>query len=188
MLPLCHEAVVGPIKDEGSVVSFNEKECSGKEFAVTKDRSHRNHWYNRARELHAAAEALWRAETVSRSVYYMLCGLALEVIMKGIIASRGEAPPTKHDLNVLADHTKVKRNKEERLLLHFLTESVLWAGRYPIPKDADDKKLEDYSALARSVMEKPAAAGTMLIERSGATDWENFDELWRKYAAEFDHT
>ncbi|GHS81483.1 hypothetical protein PAGU2196_23170 [Pseudomonas sp. PAGU 2196] len=176
---------------------------------LTEERNHRNHWYNRARDLRAAAGAVWYAmrsendRCVAESlgmgfgysmgvacypVYHMLCGQALEVIMKAVLVSRGETPPEVHKLNDLADLVGVKRNQHQKRLLSFYEASIWWAGRYPIPKKANDQLIRDYWKLARNVMEKAVPGKEIrFVERSGATDWEKFDALWCEYADKFEH-
>lgn len=176
---------------------------------LTEERNHPNYWFNRAKALHTSAGALWcamqpdlEAEVIEGlnlpswyslgaacdPVYHMLCGLALEVIMKGVIVSRGEKQPDKHDLNILADLVGVKRTAHEKRLLSFYAESIWWAGRYPIPLKANDQKLRDYGKLATNVLKTPKMWGNIrVLEPSNATCWEKFDELWRKFAAEFNH-
>ncbi|MEN4750723.1 hypothetical protein ABEH28_13250 [Pseudomonas sp. Ps21-P2] len=180
--------------------------------SLVEDRSHRNHWLNRASDLHASAGAIWYSmhggnhreitETLGFSegfsmstacfpVYHMLCGLALEVIMKAVIVSRGEPAPENHNLNDLAELVGLKRNVNEKRILRFYQESVVWAGRYPIPRKADDKKLREYWTLANKVLTKPKAMGKettlTFFESSGATAWEKYNTLFGSYSSLFDH-
>src|ERR1700682_5832388 len=74
------------------------------------------YWYNKANELRSAAGAFWAcghdkdatsvASTFcgesqfwfSQSVYHMLCGMALALLLKAIIVAKGEEPGVTHDL------------------------------------------------------------------------------------------
>lgn len=179
--------------------------------SLVEDRSHRNHWLNRASDLHASAGAIWYSmyganhleitktlgfsegfsmSTACHPVYHMLCGLALEVVMKAVLVSRGETAPEKHDLNELAELVGMKRNVNEKRILRFYQESVVWAGRYPIPKKANDQMLRQYWDLANQVLSKPKDMGKETIlkfyESSGATEWEKYNALFCSYSALFD--
>ncbi|KFE54022.1 HEPN domain-containing protein [Pseudomonas syringae] len=180
--------------------------------SLVEDRNHRNHWLNRANDLHASAGAIWFSmgsenhqaiteklgfsdgfsmSTACYPVYHMLCGLALELIMKAVLVSRGEPFPEKHDLNDLATLIGMKRNVNEKRVLRFYQESVVWAGRYPIPKKANDQMLRQYWDLANKVLTKPKVLGKettlTFYVASGATAWQEFNALYGSYSALFDH-
>lgn len=97
------------------------------------------------------------------SVYHMLCGQSLEVVMKAALVSRDQSPPQTHSLNDLADLLGVNRSKEEKRLLAFYEESVWWAGRYPIPKKANDKMIRDFWKLSSNVLTKPKKNGWFIF-------------------------
>ncbi len=179
---------------------------------LVEDRSHRNHWLNRANDLHASAGAIWLSmrsdnpkevtdklglgdgfsmSTACFPVYHMLCGLALEVVMKAVLVSRGEQAPEIHDLNDLANLIGMKRNVNEKRILRFYQESVVWAGRYPIPRKANDQMLRQYWDLANKVLTKPKPMGKETVltfyVASGATSWDRFTGLYSSYNSLFDH-
>ena len=82
----------------------------------------------------------------------LLYGMALENALKGrlvhqqpnrIVNGKLRAwPGGSHNLNVLADAARVTLSQEEEDLLRRLTQFVLWAGRYPTPRRAEDMRLE----------------------------------------------
>lgn len=177
--------------------------------SLTEERSHPNHWYNKAADLRAAAGAIWHAmETdvegkVAQSlglprgysmgiacwhVYHMLCGLALEVIMKAIMAQRGLKVPATHNLSNLAGMLKIKLSSHERNLLKFYSSTLIWAGRYPTPKECSDDALRAFYDEANSVLRKPLKkVGSLTITvGTDATDWGNFHPLWLRLANEFE--
>lgn len=79
-----------------------------KRESLTEMKNHPNHWFNRSSDLHASAGAVWHsmgakskeiAQELGLSsgfdmglacyhVYHMLCGLALEVMMKAVLMHR----------------------------------------------------------------------------------------------------
>lgn len=169
---------------------------------LTEDRKHPNHWYNRASDLHASAGALWHAMddgegeiaaelglptgfsmyTACHPVYYMLCGLALEVIMKAVLVQRGvpEKKYETHEFSKLTALLGVSPTNEEQALLRFYEASLVWAGRYPTPKRATDAEILGFWALAIDV-QNPTVEGV------ASGDWEHFTKLWHTYAAAFQH-
>jgi hypothetical protein len=84
-------------------------------------------------------------------VYWMLLGMSFEALLKGILVAHGEQVLnggklaksfTTHDLKGLAqkavDVSSLVLSPDELVLLEFVTPYVVWAGRYPLPKTADD--------------------------------------------------
>ena len=79
--------------------------------------------------------------------YLMLCGMALENLLKGILVSRnpGSIEPTRinrglwrggehpHDLLHLCKLAEMETNEVETDMLLRMSEAVHWNGRYPIP-------------------------------------------------------
>ena len=74
-------------------------------------------------------------------VYMLLCGLALEVFVKGICVAKNPkvvkdnrfVGPRNHKLLDLFASAKIDLSDQERELVERLEHFVLWAGRYPIP-------------------------------------------------------
>ncbi|MCC6345682.1 MAG: hypothetical protein IT388_00685 [Nitrospirales bacterium] len=77
-------------------------------------------------------------------VYLMIAGLALEVLLKGILVGRGEKIVDKgefkgwsggsHDLLRLIERVSIRIDEKERWFFERLSEHISWAGKYPIPK------------------------------------------------------
>lgn len=124
-------------------------------------------------------------------VYHMLCGLALEVIMKAVLVQRGHSFPKTHSLVRLTQALGLSRTEDELAMLRFFEQSVLWAGRYPVPLDCTDDKLKSYWALASDVLTSPVklSENTSLEFRRGnnATCWEKYSPMWLEIAALFRH-
>jgi hypothetical protein len=188
-------SVEGPLKD-------HSKDGN----PLTQDRSHPNNWYNRAADLHASAGAVWFAmkndtnmeigeslgfdssfslSVACRPVYHMLCGLALEVGAKSVLASRGATIPINHDLNSLVGLIGLTISVRERALLKYYSASVVWAGRYPTPRDCTDQDLRDFYSKAGDALTEPVKGikGLKLRRGSGATNWEVFDDFWQRVMA-----
>lgn len=84
-------------------------------------------------------------------VYLMLCGNGLEALLKalivhregsrllenGILTKRSGARIFTHDLTKLAEMVGDPVTDSEHHMLASLSEFIIWAGRYPFPKDAE---------------------------------------------------
>jgi hypothetical protein len=67
----------------------------------------------------------------------MLVALAIENLLKGIIAGRGSAPVKQHGLVELAQLAQFEISPQEHDLLQDLTEYSVWKGRYLTPTKAE---------------------------------------------------
>jgi hypothetical protein len=83
------------------------------------------------------------------SIYMLLSGFALENLLKGIYIGRNPtfvmegklkkwSSKSGHELLDLAEKTKFELSEDETNLLERLTEFVVWAGKYPIPKQFEN--------------------------------------------------
>ena len=187
---------------------MSDEFCDYHAPSLTVERSHPNHWYNRAADLRASAGALWHSmnmdadQKVAQSlglgpgysmgvacwhVYHMLCGLAIEVVLKAVMSQRGIKIPEIHDLNNLAAMLGIDRTPHERKLLKFYSSAVVWSGRYPIPRKCSDEALRSFYDEAHAVLRKPLRqiGSLTLTSSSESTDWEHFHSLWCRFAEEF---
>ena len=80
------------------------------------------------------------------SVSIMLVGFAIENLIKGVIAKeegilkkRQEIKEPHHDLLKLFKKIKFPLSLDEEKVVLVVKEYVMWAGRYPIPKKADQR-------------------------------------------------
>jgi len=124
-------------------------------------------------------------------VYHMLCGLALELIMKAVLVQRKSDQNIKtHNLNRLANLLNTHPDKKTKDLLSFYEDSLVWAGRYPMPNNCTDEKIISHWELASHVLTSEVdigSIGTLKLRRENDPDsWENFCALWKKYADLFD--
>lgn len=113
--------------DKGDILNYRKK----KELSI--------YWYNKASELRSAAGALCGKSW--NPVYFMLSGMALELIYKAIVVAKGNEPNTKsHGLANLAKEAGLKVKNKQEGLLAILTEAIIWYGRYPVPKEQEKLK------------------------------------------------
>ena len=159
------------------------------------------YWLSKARDLHAAAGALWycmqnnEAQRIAPSiglgeavdmtaatwrVYRMLCGMALELAYKALAVLQRKPVLTVHDLVQLAQHAGVPLLKAKDVrLLHLLTECIVWDGRYPVPKSNDS--LEYFAYLTYETLYRKERDGTSVVLKPvepDPLDWDQFQEFW----------
>ena len=165
------------------------------------------YWINCANTLRASAAAIWYcmhsnppidlSSSLSSdvpitgnlsNVYRMLCGMSLELAYKASLVAMGENVKTTHDLTWLAERVLSSVSRKERGLLELLAQSVVWEGRYPVPKDA--LSLEYFVYLWYENLYRPERrSDTMTVLKLIEPDplnWEKYDELWRSAIAAYE--
>ncbi|MBI5018115.1 MAG: hypothetical protein HZB55_21835 [Deltaproteobacteria bacterium] len=114
-------------------------------------------------------------------VYLMLCGLALELLYKAIIVAKGLRVDTNHKLVDFAAQAGLDLSDKEQGLLEILSESVIWAGRYPVAKDF--KYMAKLRELKAEHLFDLTPLGKMTIATpNNALNWVSFKELWDRGA------
>jgi hypothetical protein len=159
------------------------------------------YWYNKASDLRGSAGAIWSAmhepnalenaehlglgkgfsfSIAGWPVYLMLCGMALELLLKTILLEQGKEPKLTHNLVELAKDAGLSFDEKQLGLLSILSESIYWDGRYPVPKE--EKRFAQLAELRKEHLfeEVPIGTGILKFYRSnGALRWESFNELWQ---------
>lgn len=157
-------------------------------------------WLNKSSDLRASAGALWLSMDEKQSdsivekldlgtgfcmsvavwpVYMMLCGMSLELLYKAISVAKGDPVQTKHNLIDLAHVAGVQTDEKSKAFLQLLTESVIWEGKYPVPKDKQKESFYTANNLYNKVMyTKDRFHGCEIQKPTHALNWESFNELW----------
>ena len=158
------------------------------------------YWYNKASDLRGSAGALWVSMDDSTSgkmadklglgagfsfkaacypVYLMLCGMALELVFKAIIVAQNQEPPSIHNLIELARKADVEYSDDEEGLMQILSESVIWEGKYPVPKKQEH--LEQFNELCLEHLYDKASLGSLEVLKSNdSLSWESVNNLWKR--------
>jgi hypothetical protein len=166
------------------------------------------YWYNKASDLHGAAGALWSSmlrpdgDAVAEGlgfpqgfkfgiachpVYHMLCGMALELLLKAILVARGEEPKAIHNLVALTESAGIPLTNTQAGLLRILSESIIWAGRYPVPKQ--EQHYHQFVQLHYDHLYDPVPTDSKIKLRrpNGNLDWTSFSELWALVSEVYGH-
>jgi len=117
-----------------------------------------------------------------KRTYCMIAGLAFELLLKSIVL---EKKPNisfidSHNLLHLLKICEIEICQDELNILNLLTEYVVWAGRYPIPKKAED--IVRYNNIFnRTVVDFSQTGNTTTLKYNGSLEWESVMKLWRTF-------
>jgi HEPN domain-containing protein len=151
-----------------------------------------NKWHSLALGYHAAAEILEefrdRIPHDSRPFAFN-AALSLELVLKSVLARKGVDIPNNangHDLRLLADRAKVALAENQKLTLELFTETIIWSGRYPAPKN--EMKWDDYQDRileAHIVRSTVGNVSSTMANRDTFPNWENYSKIWAICIAEY---
>lgn len=114
-------------------------------------------------------------------VRWMLAGMSLELMFKAVLVVREKEPPSIHDLRKLAQQANLTLSAEQNALLDILTHSIVWEGRYPVPKT--EERMEELEDLVMKNLYTRSPVG--IHTPNHALSWEAFNAIWLVGAAAF---
>ena len=157
------------------------------------------YWHNKASDLYASAGVLWAAmedpnqgnaatkmghghgfaySIACWPVYQMLCGMALELLLKAVVVAKNEAPRATHDLVALSQEAGVSYSPLELATLTILSESIIWEGRYPVPKM--EQHFHELTQLTWQHLYDAAPGMNINLKRpNDRLSWTAIGELWK---------
>ncbi len=149
-------------------------------------------WHSLALGYHAAAKVLEECRNKiphDTRPFAFNAALSLELILKSVLARKRIDIPTGsngHDLGLLADRARVALNENQKLTLELFTETIIWSGRYPAPKN--ELKWDDYQdrIIESHIVRKTVGnVSTVMANRETFPNWENYSRIWAICIAEF---
>lgn len=157
-----------------------------KTYNRMKDES--GYWYSRAKDLLISAKVLWNSldkNSFCRNVYKMLMGMAFESLIKAVLTQRNISFQYIHNLRRLAQQADIKLSEEEFNLLDILSEYILWAGKYPVPKDYEILK-KHYESERNQLYDKyEKVSDISLVIYNGKLDFDNLHKIWIKISEKY---
>lgn len=112
------------------------RKCGG--FTFENERASVDSWLYKAESFYEAAIVLKQSGNPKAShAYFYNAAIAIELIMKTVLVSRGQSAPDHHKLLELAQKIDLSLSKAQMDTLELLSELVIWSGRYPVPKNDD---------------------------------------------------
>jgi HEPN domain-containing protein len=140
-------------------------------------------WYQLALSFYCAARVLSECcEKIPNDTrpFAFNAALSLELILKCLIAQKGEAIPNTHDLVDLQEKAGVNLSDSQTQTLELLTETNIWAGRYPAP--LKETKWDDYhDRIFEKHIVRTRAGKTFrsMANRDTFPDWQNYERIWK---------
>lgn len=167
--------------------------------------NHPNYWYNKASDLHAAAGAIWYSMDTNRNslivnelglgdwfsmslacrpVFEMVIGYSFELLYKAIIKSISKQFGHIHILGDLAKLAEAELSEYEMEIMKYLTECVIWEGRYPIPKTSQTFK--SHSLNAMNLLFDEIDCGTIKLKKyNGIINWDELNVIWGRLSEKY---
>ena len=141
-------------------------------------------WYQNAVSFHEASVVIHENhQNISQTLRIFLfnAALSLELILKAILAAKGETIPSNHMLRDLCSEAKVALDKDQKCTLDLLTECFLWVSRYPAP--TSDKKWDHYHDVIFEKHKIRTRSGNTYTTRADPNRFpsiENYKKIWKK--------
>lgn len=106
-----------------------------------------DYWHSEAANLFTSAEVLYNnldKEPFCWNSYKLLIGLSFELLLKSIAIQKNMELSHTHKLDKLIKSINIPLSNDDLGILKILTEYVIWSGKYPTPKTANElTKLSD---------------------------------------------
>jgi hypothetical protein len=156
------------------------------------------YWFNKSSDLHGSAAAIWYSMNKKYSlkivktcrlgdgfdlsiacwpVYLMVSGMSLELMYKAICVAKKVTFPNTHRLSRLALLTGITFESDDINLLDYLSECIIWFGRYPIPKKMPD--MQKLHQLSSKIFWKPIQIGHLKGRKPNRIfEWNHYDKMW----------
>jgi hypothetical protein len=158
------------------------------------------YWANRASDLRGAAGAVWFAMENENSsdqvrtmlgmeehyrfsvacpfVFLMMCGLSLELLYKALIVEDGKKPPAIHDLRELSSRAHLELKIEDLELIDLLTDHILWAGKYPVPKGGKQEWDQHVEQMNAALTSPVPDLSIPIFRRNERLSWGDYTRIW----------
>ncbi len=165
--------------------------------AFERKRSTSLYWYNRASDFMGAAATLRFAASqkemtgkivvdaglgagfdlsiATHRIFYMLCGMALELGYKAILVEEKKVLPMSHNLSSLAKAAGFSHSDKDEALLKIWSQLIIWDGKYPVPKEG--VQMDTYHELIEATLWEHVD-GTPFKRMNDRIDWTSFKAFW----------
>ena len=147
-------------------------------FTFDKERSNETFWYNRAVSFHEGASILCHHEA-HILVFLFNAALSIELLFKAItIANKGDIR-LEHNLLDLAKDAEMSFSDNQKNTLEFMSEILIWKGRYPTPTKAGIwNNFQDNVLEKHIIRERNGNVGVTRANPETFPSPENYELLW----------
>jgi len=104
-------------------------------FTFDKERSNETFWYNFAVSFHEGASILCHHEA-HILIFLFNAALSIELLLKAIVVANKSDIRFEHNLLDLANDAEISFSDNQKKTLEFMSEILIWRGRYPTPTKA----------------------------------------------------
>ncbi len=111
--------------------------------------------------------------------FYFNAGLSIELGLKAIAVAKSIDFSKTHNLNKLVELSGMEITSDQETTLEMLSEIIIWAGRYPTPKNEDTwDKYNDEIKEKITIRSKKGHGGSVLANPLRFPTLENYHCIW----------
>ena len=140
------------------------------------------YFWNKAERLNRGALVISQSDQMLNDIFALLSGLSLELLLKGVLLGLEIKYPTNHKLVQLCQLSGIPISEDERIILQALAEHVIWASKYPAPKDANS--LLSASEIFSMQRQRSGNVSDLDIPERSISP-ENYGRIWSRFATYF---
>lgn len=150
-------------------------------YTVENEEKNFESWYRCAIAFYDAAIILYRnEEDLGRAGFAaeFNAALSIEIMLKAILVKVGKGFPKKHDLNLLFSDAKIDLTEDQKYMIKYLTEVLIWF-KYPVPKT--EKEWDRFYDEIFEGLVTRSQEGNAFFARANKERWPSFDnymKLW----------
>lgn len=137
-------------------------------------------WMGNARLFKNAADLIATQNEYSPPLpFYFNAGLSIELGLKAVAVAKFKDFPKTHKLIDLVRLSGIEITLEQEVTLELLSEFIIWAGRYPVPKKADQWDKHHDSILEKhKIRTQNGNIGSVLVNQDRFPTLENYHRIW----------
>jgi len=139
-------------------------------------------WMGNARLFKNAADLIATQNDYSPPLpFYFNAGLSIELGLKAVAVAKSKVFPKTHKLSELIRLSGIEITLDQKATLELLSELIIWAGRYPVPKKEDewDKYHDDILEKHKNITQK-GNSGSILVNQDRFPTLENYHRIWER--------
>lgn len=146
-------------------------------------------WLECALAFNESANILFRIEkqtTKGNIVTIFNAAISIELILKAILAAQNKSIKKIHNLRILSEDARVNLNDDQKYLLDYLTETIIWL-KYPVP-NSEEKWNEFHDVKFEELVIRSKAGNTfkVMANLKRIPSLENYKNLWDICLAKYD--
>ncbi len=135
-------------------------------------------WMGNARLFKNAADLIATQNEYSPPLpFYFNAGLSIELGLKAVAVAKLKDFPKTHKLIDLVRFSDLEITLDQEVTLELLSELIIWAGRYPVPKKVDEWNRYNDDILGKHKV-RAQNTGKVLMNQDVFPTLENYHRIW----------